>query len=104
MKIKIIFVLLFWCFAFSNNIFAEDADFVNTDTVNSESNDTTYKAEDTIAYLPLSEFMYADTRRYILSGGLPQVETKIKPIPAAIFGTGLATAFVLQHQLQMKTI
>jgi hypothetical protein len=59
---------------------------------------------DTIKYIPLSEFMYADTRMYILTGGLPRVETKIKPIPTAIFSAALIGIFYLQHDLQMKTI
>ena len=55
-------------------------------------------------YINEKDFWYADTKMSILIGGLPSLETKIKPIPTTILAVGLAGAFILQHQLQMKTI
>ena len=54
--------------------------------------------------ISLSDFIYADTRLYILSGGFPTVVSNIKPLPAVLLGAGLGAAFVIQHQLQMNTI
>ena len=49
-------------------------------------------------------FRYADMQRYMLFGGTPPLETKIKPIPVAIFATALTGVFWLQHEMQMNTI
>jgi len=55
-------------------------------------------------YIPINEFKYADNQRYTLSGDLPLKETKIKILPAVIFGTGLTTVFIAQHIGQLRTI
>jgi hypothetical protein len=80
---------------FDEEIIAEDISVLSL----SENNNS-----DTIKYISLSDFMYADTRMYILSGGLPRVETKLKTIPTAILSAALVGIFYLQHDLQMKTI
>ena len=54
--------------------------------------------------LPLWQFRNADMQRYMLAGGTPLIETKIKPVPFAIFSTALVGAFIVQHEMQMNTI
>lgn len=62
------------------------------------------EVEDELKYIPAESFLYADTRRYIITGGTPLFETKIKPLTLSIFSGTLAGVFILQHQLQMNTI
>jgi hypothetical protein len=54
--------------------------------------------------MPASQFMYADMPRYMLIGGTPRIESKIQTIPLAICAGIMTGLFVLQHQMQMKTI
>lgn len=75
-----------------------DFDDKSVDSTNYFTDSNTYK------YVSLKDFVYADTRRYLLAAPLPLAETALKPIPAAIFGTTLAGVFYLQHKLQMETI
>ncbi|MDR0926213.1 MAG: YfiM family protein [Ignavibacteria bacterium] len=100
--IIILFLLFFVNIIFANNVLIAQTDTSNIEVIDEEQ--ITIEATDTIPKIPLSEFIYADTRRYSLAGGLPQAETKIKPLTAAIFAGTYTGIFILQHQLQMKTI
>jgi hypothetical protein len=77
---------------------------IDENNINEYNIDNTFIKERTIKYISEQDFMYADTKRTILVGVLPQAEIKIKLIPTIIFGTALTSVFILQHILQMKTI
>jgi hypothetical protein len=55
-------------------------------------------------FVKIKNFTYADKQRYTIDGSQPLEFTKIKPIPALLFGTGYTGIFILQHIGQMKTI
>lgn len=55
-------------------------------------------------YIPIEKFFYANNPRYTMDGSLPNVTTKIKPIPAIIIGGVYAGIFLVQHYGQMNTI
>lgn len=79
----------------------------NLDLNKIDKNDSEIKIEtDSIHSIHLfqSEFMYADNPLYTITGELPLRETKIKPLNMGIIGAVYATAFVLQHKIQMNTI
>ncbi len=95
----------------ANYLFSQDT--TSNEHIYTESNITdtiaTYKDSMQIAneyklvYSP-EEFMYADTRRWTITGDLPNRTTEIKPWNFAIF-TGTFTGFmVAQHIIQMETI
>lgn len=54
--------------------------------------------------IPISDFTYANHPRYTIDGSLPNMTTKIRPIPAAILGGTLTGIFIVQHALQQNTI
>lgn len=114
---KSIFLFIFLPFfitsvVFSQNIFEKNKSspkgaelFCQNDNIlDSVSLQSIDSLKHQIKYIPETEFNYADTRRYILVGGTPQIETKIKLVPSAIFAGTLTGLFILQHQMQMKTI
>ncbi|MCL2039257.1 MAG: YfiM family protein [Bacteroidetes bacterium] len=123
-KIYLIIFLIFFCNYFCCNaglgyIFASNNDtnsFLNKEYLIASNDEIVQLQENVLAdeisndetknikYIDEKDFWYADTKMSILIGGLPQAETKIKPIPTAILTAGLTGAFILQHQLQMKTI
>ncbi len=99
---KLIFLIAcFVVFSNFNSILAEE-NKLDTDTTVAAG--TTIENSDSLRYIPLENFLYGDTPRYIIMGGTPLVETKIKPLNLAIFTGALAGLFVLQHELQMNTI
>lgn len=102
MKNIIYIILLFYATALQNNVLAND--FV-TDSV-STSDTVAYKNvdENGIPIVQINKFTYAGQRRWLIDGSQPYVTTKIKPIPAILFGTGVAGLFVVQHQMQQSTI
>ncbi|MEI7812959.1 MAG: DUF2279 domain-containing protein [Ignavibacteria bacterium] len=53
-----------------------------------------------VVYLPQSKFMYSTDRRYMIDGSLPMVNTKIKPVPAAIAGGLYFGTLIVLHQSQ----
>jgi hypothetical protein len=55
-------------------------------------------------YLPQEDFYYANNPRTLLNGNMPNLQTKIKPIPTAIIGASYIGIFFLQHYGQMNTI
>ncbi len=74
------------------------------DSININSSDSITIINDDSLYMPLSQFMYADVQRYLITGGAPLMKTRIKPVTFSIFAGALAAGFVLQHELQMNTI
>ena len=97
------FSLLVFFFLISSDIGATDLSFVNN-LFEVESFSLSDELTQSSKYIPLEEFMYADTRRYILIDDLPLKESDINPYIAGAFGVGLAATFILQHQMQMNTI
>ncbi|MCX7736144.1 MAG: YfiM family protein [Candidatus Kapabacteria bacterium] len=86
-----------------------DISFLNStnDTVinsSSQSINNTNLTNDNTLYVNFNNFTYADKHRYTIDGSQPLEFTKIKPIPAILFGAGYTGIFVLQHIGQMKTI
>jgi hypothetical protein len=55
-------------------------------------------------FIPISEFLYADMQRYVLAGGTPRKKTDFQILPFSIFAGTLTGLFILQHEMQMKTI
>lgn len=60
--------------------------------------------QDSNKYLPLDQFFYANNQRTTIDGSLPLLQSKIKPIPTAIFGVTVGGIFVTQHIVQMNSI
>jgi len=81
---------------------------VSNDVMSSEMPkiDAVDTIKDTTAnrYIPLSEFMYANSRRYSMSGELPLKVTEIRPATTIAFGAGFAGIFVAQHIFQLRTL
>ena len=96
-----------------NNIFSSSANTIFTVVHNSNHNididnntDTDNSTIDTneSKYISPESFLYADTRRYILTGGTPLKITRIKPVEFSIFAGLFTGILILQHELQMNTI
>ena len=92
------------CVSCINYLFANDS-FPQTlnDSAQSQQKVLT-SIQDTINQITTNEFIFADTRRYLIDGSLPMRLTKIKPVSAAIFGATLTGLFVVQHEMQQNTI
>ncbi len=70
----------------------------------SDTNKTEKLVTDSLIYISPENFLYANNRRYILAGGTPLIETKLKPLNFYIFAGALTGAFILQHEMQINTI
>lgn len=105
-QIYIYFLLCFFCI---NHLLADDSLNITsnsqtlTNSIQSIQN-TISQEPDTINHISTSEFMFADTRRYLIDGSLPLKTTKIKPISVSIFGASLTGLFIVQHEMQQSTI
>ncbi|MGE5479786.1 MAG: DUF2279 domain-containing protein [Chloroflexota bacterium] len=55
-------------------------------------------------HITSKEFMYANNRRFTITGKLPLRETEIQPAAAAVTGGVYTGIFLLQHFLQQNTI
>lgn len=101
-------------FAFDNDInskqLAENENLttkLTNDSTNNniqENTNLTDFINDGIVYVKNKDFTYADKQRYTIDGSQPLEFTKIKPIPALLFGVGYTGIFILQHIGQIKTI
>jgi hypothetical protein len=64
---------------------------VNSDSVINTSSDSDQ------VFLPVSQFKYADDRKYTISGDQPRLNTEIKPITTAILGGVTLATMVAMH-------
>lgn len=78
--------------------------YYTTDTNKSANELTQEQNNKNENYVNLKNFIYADKQRYTIDGSQPLEFTKIKPIPALLFGAGYTGIFILQHIGQLKTI
>lgn len=62
------------------------------------------KSIDSSIYINPKDFMYANTKRYTLTGELPYNRTKIRPIEFSAFAGTLTAFLVTQHIIQINTI
>ncbi len=109
MKQYTLYILLF--VACLNHLYANDSLDIANDSFLQTLNDSGQSQQkaltsiqDTINQISTNEFMFADTRRYLIDGSLPMRLTKIKPVSAAIFGATLTGLFIIQHEMQQSTI
>ncbi len=86
----IILILIFYCS--NQSIFGVQLNGLPDSTINKNT-----QSPDTVNYVPLSRFTYANQRRYTLDGSLPRKITKIKPVNAAIVGGVYLGAIVFLH-------
>lgn len=88
--------ILYYCnyFLFYNYL-SFDQDSLN-------NNKTSFK--DSNNFIPVEEFMYADTRLASINGELPYKNTLIRPVPATIVGVTYTGLFLGQHFIQNSTI
>lgn len=68
-----------------------------------QTTDSLVSAE-SVKLLDSSEFRYADTHLFTITGDLPQDETRIKPLTASIAAASLGVGFYLQHEGQLSSI
>jgi len=93
----LIFATIF--ISFTINIFSKQ-----TNSLSSDSIATIQDTSNSEKLVPESQFYYANNKRYTITGSLPNLTTKIKPIPAAILGGIFTAIFIVQHELQQNTI
>ncbi len=83
------FVLLLLLFAPVNNTFVFPQETFPDSALTA--------APDTGCFVPLTQFTYAGERRYTMDGSLPRLNTKLKPVTAAILGGVYVGAIVFLH-------
>ncbi|MCL5028088.1 MAG: YfiM family protein [Bacteroidetes bacterium] len=72
--------------------------FAQSEKIISDSDSTISNQKDgSTDFIPLSQFTYADHRRYTMDGSLPRLTTKIKPATMAILGGVYLGAIVFLH-------
>jgi hypothetical protein len=60
--------------------------------------------KDTVPKLSQDKFMYADNIRHTLTGELPNLNTRVKPLNFAVFSGATLGFMVTQHIIQVNTI
>jgi hypothetical protein len=67
-------------------------------SVNSDSLSVSDSSSDSNqVFLPISQFKYADDRKYTISGDQPRLKTEIKPVTTAILGGVTLATMVAMH-------
>ena len=94
-KLKIVlttFAAIFFLLSMSKKTFAQ-----NENAISSSDSTITSLKENSKDFIPLSQFMYADHRRYTMDGSLPRLTTQIKPATISILGGVYLGAIVFLH-------
>ncbi len=88
----IIFAVFIFVSTVSAKIFAQNEKIIPApdSTVSNQKDNST-------DFIPLSQFTYADHRRYTMDGSLPRITTQIKPTTMAILGGVYLGAIVFLH-------
>ena len=98
--IKIIIILLSFLLLFNDTVYSYKIPTIIQDTLSIGTKPIS--KEDLL--VSQKDFFYANNPRILLNGNMPNIRTKIKPVPTIIIGASYISIFFLQHYGQMNTI
>ena len=101
MQIKLKY-LLFILFIASEFLFNQIVVAQNDTTVTNISHDSTHTNDSLTIYIPLHEFTYAGTRRFMIDGSIPLRKTVFRPVRASIIGGVYLSMLVGIHLHQQQ--